>query len=66
MTNFEAFFVKLTNFFRLGGSANLTEGSAEQARPKLTKDSAEPARFGRSLVEIVGLKDKIVIALDKR
>ena len=50
MTNFEAFFVKLTNFFRLGGSANLTEGSAEPARPKLTKDSAEPARFGRSLL----------------
>ena len=50
MTNFEAFFVKLTNFFRLGGSANLTEGSAEPARPKLTKDSAEPARLGRSLI----------------
>ena len=50
MTNFEAFFVKLTNFLRLGGSANLTEGSAEPARPKLTKDSAEPARLGRSLL----------------
>ena len=34
----------------LGGSANLTKGSAEPARPKFAEDSAEPTRLGRSLV----------------
>ena len=36
----------------LGGSAKLAEGSAEPARPKMDEDSAEPARFGRTLVVI--------------
>ena len=33
----------------LGGSAKLTEGSAEPVRPKIADGSAEPARFGRTL-----------------
>ena len=42
MTNFR-------QFLWLGGSANLTEGSAEPARSILAEGSAEPARLGRSL-----------------
>ena len=40
----------------LGGSANLTKGSAEPARPKFAEDSAEPTRLGRSLEPLNVLK----------
>ena len=49
------YFVKLTNFlsiFLLGGSAKLAEGPAEPVRPKMAEDSAESARFGRTLTDI--------------
>ena len=53
IVNISENYVKSTKnrrFFRLGGSAKLTKGSAEPVRPKLTEGSAEPARFGRSLL----------------
>ena len=43
------FFRQNDEIFEVRGSVNFAEGSAEPARPELTKDSAEPARFGRSL-----------------
>ena len=37
-------------FLRFGGSAELTEHSAEHVRPDLTEGSAEPFGFGRTPV----------------
>ena len=53
--NKKEIFVKITIFRQKEarwGSAKFTEGSAESARPKMANGSAEPARFGRSLLVI--------------